>query len=209
MYYKIILALHVTSGFLALVCGLIAIITKKGSRPHRKAGKIFFYSMLAVPFTAVNLALIKPNQFLLMIGIFAFYLNYAGYRAIKNKSLRPSALDWIILVLSTINILFMVFSMDIILTVFGGVGVYAATRNWIANVKAMNNKITHPKAWLKMHIGMMMGAFTATLTAFLVVNYPVLARTHLPNLFFWFLPAIILFPLSFYWRWKYTGKTKN
>lgn len=85
--YKILLYTHIISGGLALVSGSIAMITKKGQKAHRIAGKIFFYSMLLICFSAINISIIKSLSFLLMIGIFALFQNYFGFRSIKNKLL--------------------------------------------------------------------------------------------------------------------------
>lgn len=204
--YRSILILHVISGFLALVCGAITLISAKGSKVHRRTGKIFFYSMLVVPVTAVTLCVIKPNQFLLFIGLFSFYLNYAGYRAIQNKSLKPSLTDWVVLVLASVNIIFMLTSMNLVVMIFGGIGAFAASRQWITSIKASKGTELPEKAWLAMHIGMMMGAYTATLTAFLVVNYQLFSLIGFPAWFVWLLPSLILSPLSYYWTVKFTGK---
>src|SRR5690606_25479288 len=93
---QIALILHVLSGFIALGCGLAAIIFKKGQNNHRKSGLLFFYSMQAVCITALIISIITANKFLLLIGIFTFFQNYFGRRAIREKSFRPIFLDWLI-----------------------------------------------------------------------------------------------------------------
>jgi uncharacterized membrane protein len=45
---KLLLAMHITAGSLAIIAGFIAIFALKGGRLHRQSGKIFFYSMLAL-----------------------------------------------------------------------------------------------------------------------------------------------------------------
>lgn len=42
------LIIHVISGFLALVCGAVAISTKKGKGVHVTAGRVYFWSMMLV-----------------------------------------------------------------------------------------------------------------------------------------------------------------
>src|SRR4051812_101788 len=95
--YKISLVLHIVSGFLALSCGTFAVIARKGSPSHIRSGRIFYYSMLLVSVSALLLSGYKQNLFLFCIGIFSFYQNYAGARAVRNKSLLPSLADYAVL----------------------------------------------------------------------------------------------------------------
>lgn len=203
MTYKIALALHIISGFLALSSGLFSVIFKKGGIWHRRSGKVFFYSMLGVCFSSFYISILKSNQFLFHIGIFSLYMNYFGFMAVKNKSLKPKPLDWPILIAAGINCIFMLLSGNIVLMVFGGICVYTLLQNIRVIVAVLRGKELQPFAWLRMHIGMMMGAFIATTTAFLLVNVESLPFEHLPYWFTWFLPAVLLLPLSIYYTRRY------
>lgn len=165
--------------------------------------------MTGVCLTAIIMAVIKENSFLLLIGIFSFYQAYMGRRAIKNKSLRPSVPDWFVLVTATLNSLFMIFSMNPILVFFGAINAFAVTGNWTRNFTLMRNGVLDENSWLKVHISMMMGAYIATITAFLVVNQPSLKFLNLPPALLWFLPTIILVPLLIYWTKKHSLQLKN
>lgn len=206
--YKILLCLHIASGFLALLCGTLSVIFKKGGKWHRLFGKIFFYSMLGVCITSVYISLIKDNRFLLFVGIFSFYLNYFGFRAIKDKSLRPGFFDWTVLLIASVNGFFMVYSMNVILMVFGGICFYAIFQNIKTGIMTLQNKPLPQLQWLRRHIGMMMGAFIATATAFLVVNLGSLPKAF-PAWLGWLSPTFILVPLIFYYSKKYVGKPKK
>ena len=118
-FNNITLALHVTAGFTALLTGFIAIIGKKGTPFHKTIGRIFFYSMLGVSVFGFTVAYSKGNLFLQFIAIFALYTNLNGYRATKNKSLKPKFVDWIILFMGAINGALMVSTFNIVLLVFG------------------------------------------------------------------------------------------
>ena len=201
----LILFVHVLSGFLSLLSGLIAVLSVKGSGKHRLAGKVFFLSMFGVCSSAVIIALAKDNRFLLLIGIFAFYQTFAGWRAVKNKSLVPGGADRIVLTAGTINSFFMVLSLQPVLVVFGLISSMAVVRHWSVLRQVSSGRLKNPAAWLQMHIGMMMGSFIATVTAFLVVNYKVFSFLHLPGWFFWLLPSAVLSPLIMYWTKKYTS----
>lgn len=202
MLYKISLGLHIASGILSLVSGLIAILSKKGLKVHRLSGMIFFISMLVVAASAIFISILKSNQFLLLIGIFAFYQDYSGFRAIRNKQLKPSWLDWFVLIVAGVNAFFMIYSMNLVLMVFGGICSYLVIGSVRIFILTVRGKEIPKLLWLSRHIGMMLGAYIATLTAFLVVNVRRFEPAWLP----WLLPSMIGVPLILYWTRKYTLK---
>ena len=203
--YKVLLYIHIIFGGMALLSGLISMISKKGGRPHKKSGKVFTTSMWIVIASAIIIAIMKNNHFLIMVGIFSFFQNYKGNRAIKNKSLKPNTLDWLVIVLAFLNTVVMIYSMQPVLLVFGGISVFLIISQINTYRKALKH-IELPKLqWLKQHIGMMIGTYIATITAFLVQN----GNNFLPvkfGVFMWLLPTVILTPLIFYWTKKYTSK---
>jgi len=206
MFYTIALFLHVVSGGVALITGFLAILFKKGQSKHRMAGRMYYYSMLVVGLSAITIAFMKHNHFLLHIGIFSGYLVYSGYRAIQEKNFRANALDWILLFVTLANSGFMIASMNIILVVFGGIGLVLSLGDLRFYVMKIRHKEIPKIQWLVRHIGMMMGAYISTFTAFLVVNitevqYPVMV---------WLLPTILGSPLIAYWtKITISPKTKT
>jgi hypothetical protein len=67
--------LHIASGLLTLVAGAGAMTFRKGSSLHRRAGNVFFVSMLVLSSAGVILALIPaPNMGTIMGGTTAFYM---------------------------------------------------------------------------------------------------------------------------------------
>ena len=86
----------------------------------------------------------------------------------------------------------------IVLVVFGLIG--------LSNLKNVFKNYTghskNKKYWMLVHIGRMIGGYTASLTAFIVVNaqnYPF----EVPSLVIWLGPAVLLTPFSIYWRKPY------
>ena len=205
-FFKTLLVLHIFTGFLALLFGFIAIIVKKGGKVHRLVGKIFFFSMLGVTASALLISLIKKNQFLLFIAIFSFYQNYMGYRALKEKSLEPLPIDWLVLIVGSVNALFMLCSFNIVLMVFGTINLLLVSGNFRVNILLGRKKALPPLTWLKRHIGMMIGAYIATVTAFIVVNDKWFVSPLVPSWLPWLLPTIVLGPLIVYFTKKFTGK---
>jgi len=206
MISKVFLCLHIISGFLALCSGLTAIVSKKGGKVHRFSGKIFFFAMLGVCFTSVYISITKNNQFLLVIGIFSFYLNYFGFMAVKDKSLKPKPLDWFVLLVTAVAAFFMMYSLKPVLMVFGVICFYLIVQNVRVSILILQKKELPKLKWMNRHISMMVGAFIATTTAFLVVNLDSLSFIIFPAWLGWLLPTFLLVPLIFYYQRKYAPK---
>lgn len=213
------LIIHVISGFLALACGAVAIATKKGNGIHITAGRIYFWSMILVAITAFYLSIVNVIPFLFLIAVLSFYLTWSGYKAIhwKNKSL-PKSIFWFDTVVSHLVALFgivmiilslltwfdihinaVISSLRIVLLVFGiGTTIFAVEDL----ILLYRNNPSSKFLWMYTHIGRMLGAYIATLTAFLVVN-----GEFFPSpLIAWLGPTVIGTPLIFYWINKYRQK---
>ena len=202
IFLQYTLVLHILSGYTALMCGAVAMSTVKGGKRHRKWGLVFYYSMIVVSATAIVMAFAKNIDFLLYIGIFVLYQNFGGRKALRNKSQIPDIIDWVILAIAFVNGVAMMYTMEIVLLVFGGITMVLVATDLRLYIPALRGKKHPPKAWLSKHIGMMMGAYIGTLTAFLVVNVQ-----FQPHWIVWLGPTIILVPLMRFWTVKYTKST--
>jgi hypothetical protein len=205
----IVLILHVLAGMLALIAGALALFFQKGGKRHQLIGRIFFYSMLGVCFSSIVLSLAKQNIFLLHIGIFAFYQTWTGFKAARNKSLRPTTFDWVNLVVSAINSVIMLASLNPILMIFGLIGSLQQFAHVKMNIQLIRGIALPPLSWLKMHIGMMIGAYISTVTAFLVVNISYLKVSFIADWFRWILPSMVFAPMIVWYTRKYTGKIRT
>jgi len=205
IFLNITLLIHIVFGFLALLSGIVAMTSRKGLNVHRLAGKIFVLSMLGVSISAISISILKNNQFLLLIGVFAFYQNYNGYRAIKNKTLKPSLFDWIVFSITVINTYVMIYTTNIILMVFGGICTLLIIGQLRIFVLVIRGKEIPKLQWLRQHVGMMVGSYIATITAFLIVNIKKFNPIWLP----WLAPTFILVPLIIYWTKKYSVKPQQ
>lgn len=219
MLTSAILILHIVSGFLALGCGAIAIGSKKGKRIHIRFGRIYFWSMIWVAVTAVYLSVVKTIPFLFLIAVFSFYLTWTGYKSIhwKNRDL-PVTIYWFDAIVIHITVFFgivmvslalMAFfdiyliqgisSLSIVLLVFGVGTLLFSAEDLIALYR---KKSRSHFLWMYIHIGRMLGAYIATLTAFLVVN-----SEFFPSLLIaWLGPSAIGTPLIIYWIRRYKRK---
>lgn len=195
----IALGIHIASGFTALAAGTIVMIMKKGHRPHRLLGKIFFITMIGVVASALFISLTKGNQFLMHMAIFVWYQNYAGWRAIQDKSLKANGLDWAVVFMAAINGVVMVSTFNLVLLVFGALSVFLVLQDINTQLLLRKGKELRKLSWLRKHIGMMVGAYIGTFTAFLVVNI----NDFEPAWLLWLLPTAVLVPLMRYWTKRY------
>jgi hypothetical protein len=196
-FLSIMLVLHIAGGTIALISGLVAMLTAKGSKPHRLAGKIYFGGMTAVFVGAVIVAIGHHKDFLLMVGFFSYYLTVRGYRVLFLKKLnqgqKPVLVDWVIISVSAIFILAL-FGWGIwALTLRSGMGMTGIVFGAIGSVflfKDVRSFVSPPKEkmhWWFTHIGSMAGSYISAVTAFVVVNI------QLPqyNWVLWVLPTVI------------------
>lgn len=198
---NILIIIHATFGGIALISGTGAIVSKKGSKLHRKTGKIFYYTMLISAIIALVIALLPTNwnPFLFSIGIFSTYLIVSGKRALKLKLKHPNivldkllALIMLLTGLGMICIPLLVFGkINIVLTVFGSLGMLLS-----AGELRMYYKKEYRKKWLVKHIGNMTGGYLAACTAFVVVNQI------LPGVYGWLVPTAIGSLYIIYWSNK-------
>src|SRR5882762_8003869 len=97
MFHQFNIGLHVFSGSVALILGLLAIIFSERTRLHRKLGKAFLYALSIVVATGfVGWLLFRSDAFLLMLTIISGYEGFAGYRIVKMKEKHPGIVDFLV-----------------------------------------------------------------------------------------------------------------
>jgi uncharacterized membrane protein len=164
--------IHISTGTIALMLGLVALLTRKGLRLHRKAGKLFLLFMTIVVFTGlIGVFIFKRNTFLLIITVLSAYQAFSGYRILQTKSNQPKLLDIFVAILSAVSVSYFLYY-------FKSIGMIWSPVNIYSTVGALSLLITYdfvryliPKSkyqnmWLYEHIYKMIGAFTALLAAF-------------------------------------------
>lgn len=188
-----LLIIHVLAGAISLLAGALALGIVKKSKPHKKMGKIFFYSMSVVFVTAIILSTIKWQPFLLLIGIFSYAGTIRGIRSMQMiKTLSATSFDTIFSVVWAIVSLVMIglgvyyyieqeFLVGTLVMVFGILSLLNA-RSWH---KLLHQKLSYPILFSS-HVSGMALAYIASLTAFFVNTI-----TILPWYVVWFLPTLI------------------
>ena len=201
---KIFVYIHAFFGGLGLIAGMAGIVVKKGSRNHKIAGKIFSLAMIVSALISLVVSRMPNhhNLFLFLIGIFTIYLVLAGNRALTLRSeIKPAAdnidksisgpmvITSVIMIITGITGLIQQEVNSILYVFFGSVGLSLALRDF----KTFRTFTTDKKAWLKSHIGRMVGAFIASITAFMVVGL------HIGTLLVWVMPTILGSGYIIYW----------
>ena len=201
LIFKIVLILHISCGTIGLICGSVAMFSNKTKKNHKKNGKAFFYAMLGIFVSSIYMSIVTNNFFLLLIGFFSFYLAATGYRILFLKKLATTSIqpNWVDYILGAAGLLagffliglsiYLVMHKNMFATVtltFGALSLFLT----YADYKKFYMPITNKLFWIGNHAGRMGGAYTATITAFLVVNIKIEQ-----SWIVWLLPTILITPL--------------
>lgn len=202
MLYNILLTVHIIAGSLALLGAIIAIYTKivNGSHQwHIYGGLSFFYGMLFVFLTTVPMTFLKPNLFLFLIGIFSFYFAFMGWRMAVNRTGNAGVPEYAAIIIMAItaavmtvwggNLLWNDNGNGVTLIIFGAIGGIFA----ISSYRRYQTGPIKGKERIGSHLGNMLGATIAAVTAVLVVN----VDTE-PVWLVWIAPTIVITPLIFW-----------
>jgi len=209
--FKVFLFIHIISGTVGLLSGTINMINKKGNKLHKQIGLFFFYGMLTNGVSALVVACIHFNVFLFIVGVFSIYILSTAKRFLFLRGIhtgqKPKKGDWVVTYsMLFFGLCFMIYggtliafskNFGVVLLVFGIISFLMVKQD----IGIYRGNIKNTNYWLLIHIGRMIGAYIASITAFLVVN-----NTILPSLVAWLAPGVLLTPLIFYWINKYKGK---
>ena len=200
LIYQVLLYAHIAAGATALLSGLVAFVTNKGKKLHKRSGKVFFWAIMAISFTALIISIFKDNNFLLAISVFSFYMNYTGLRVLKYKKGKFKWFDWLPLLISASMVLYMFYSLNIILLVFGALLSFFIYQDISRQLKTEEDKKLIAKQKIIDHLGRMSGTYIGTFTAFLVVNINFIQ----PGWIVWLAPTFIGVPIIVYYIrvWK-------
>lgn len=196
--YLFIKIIHILAGAIALITGLIAMLTIKGGKAHRFNGKFYFWSMAVIFVSSIYMSFYREMIFFILIAFFSFQGAFNGYRILYLKKLnqgqKPEVLDYIGLIVGALATVFMLYlgitnairnnDAGYVLLIFG---VFYALGVW-QEYRKFKKAPTEKMFWMYKHIGQMGGAYIATMTAFLVNNYRFFP--FLPPIALWLLPTL-------------------
>ncbi len=153
--------------------------------------------------TALPMAIIRPNLFLFLVGIFSGYLVLTGWLRVRNRSGVPRLVDWVaagamavaamVMCIWGIVLLRSGHSMGVVLLVFGSIGgAFAVTDLFFLKAKRYVGVVR-----VSSHLTRMLGGTIAAVTAFAVTN----VRFE-PGFALWLAPTLALTPVIVYWNFR-------
>ncbi|MCU0435037.1 MAG: hypothetical protein MUC87_16385 [Bacteroidia bacterium] len=215
-FHRILVFVHVIAGFTALCTGLMAMLTAKGGREHRSAGKIYFWAMAVSCFTAAVAGVLFQKWFFFFLAFISFESAARGYRILYRKQLKekqaPDIRDWLLVIVNAlmsaglvgwgVRIVLAGGAFGFVAMVFGALGIFVSYDYY----RTFHRKSPDPKHWLRMHIRGMAVSYIAATTAFLVNNDAWLK--FIPPVLLWLLPTIIGVPVMLRVMRKYKPAAK-
>ncbi|MFD0864030.1 hypothetical protein ACFQ1M_17575 [Sungkyunkwania multivorans] len=172
--HKFNIILHIVAGSIALLLGLVALLSIKGDKLHNNSGKYFLRFISIVIFTGlVGVFIFGRNTFLLVITVLSGYVSFSGFRVLVNKANVPKVIDILAAIISLVVLLYflyyfksigMIWEPIIIYSTAGAlllVVIYDVLRYLIPKEHYKKKKI-----WVYEHIYKMTSAFAALLSAF-------------------------------------------
>lgn len=215
---KTISLIHVISGILIALTGLLQIILKKGGKLHHVIGTIYFLSWPVVVVTGWIL-----GSFLIaMLGALGFYMAYTGYRFGRLRNTKLNIFDQIVIVSAVFFAVGILgFGIHLLLTkkfVFGAILLFFGIIFSFISVNDINGYIRnknnrnlsgHPLEWFFEHYTRMYISYIAAMTAFTVIQNPfpffVALNWTLPTV----IGTVIIILTSRHYRKKYNIKPKS
>ena len=180
--YKMTLFTHVGLGLGALVTFWVAALARKGSAPHKLAGKAYVLAMLGLLVPAVPLSARALLHFSAPFGVFLFYLMLITFTALwqgwfASRDKRDFAryagpgyrrLAWANVLAGAAILALGVQQGNPIFGGFSLVGLLGGR----GMLRLASRGPTQPRWWLPEHYGGMIGAGVATHIAFLSLGLP-------------------------------------
>lgn len=172
--HKANILLHIITGSLALILGVIALLSIKGGKVHNKSGKYFLKLIFIVILTGlIGVFVFGRNTFLLVITVLSGYVSFSGYRVLSNKSNTPKKFDIIIAIVSLLVLGYFLYYFKSIGMIWSPIIIYSTVGALLIVViydflRYLIPKTTYKKRriWIYEHIYKMTSAFSALFSAF-------------------------------------------
>jgi hypothetical protein len=199
--HSIVLWLHILGGSVALLVLPVVLIAPKRRGPHTAAGLAFVAGMGLAVGSSFPLAVLTQSPFLAGVGLFSAYLIASGWRWIRRPGLGTSrswglGLAWgmlaacLPLIAVGVRQLAGGDSLGAVLLAFAAIGGSLAAEDLIA----LRSRTTGKRRRTMLHLGRLLGAAIATVTAVLVVNVDLE-----PAWLVWLAPTMIGTPAIAIW----------
>ena len=93
MTYSPVLIVHICGGVIGVLSGSMALVVRKGSRLHRRAGDVFVISMLIMAAAGAYVAFTKSQPTNVIAGVFTFYLVATAWLTVMRKQKETGRLE--------------------------------------------------------------------------------------------------------------------
>ena len=164
--------MHVIFGSTALALGLIALLSQKGNRLHKKSGKLFLWCLIVVIITGlIGVFVFNRNTFLLVITADSAYLGFSGYSVLKHKNNKIRILDVFVALLTLLSVFYFLYYFKSIGMIWSPIIIYSTVGYLLFIItydflRYLIPKSRYKNLWLYEHILKMVSAFSAILSAF-------------------------------------------
>ena len=201
-----LLFIHVLGGGIALLALPLALIARKVRGIHTVSGLVFVGGMSAAVISALPLAWLVQSPFLAGVSLFTAYMIASGWRWLRRPGIatgkrwgRGLAAAMFVAAATMVMVGLQQFlagdTLGIVLLVFAAIGTSLAAEDLVV----LNGQRTAGKARrTQLHLGRMIGAGIATVTAVLVVNVSLE-----PQWIVWLAPTVVGTPMIAIWTARY------
>src|ERR1700686_1901937 len=100
MTYSPLLIVHICGGIMGLLSGSAAMVVRKGSRLHKRAGDVFVISMLTMGASGAYLASMKSQTTNIFAGILTFYLVSTAWLTARRREKQTGIFDGVALLVA-------------------------------------------------------------------------------------------------------------
>ena len=166
------IVIHVTAGTIALLLGIIALVSNKGKRAHVKSGNWFLIFLTIVVSTGLlGVFVFGRNTFLLVITLLSGYQGFSGYRALQAKDNKVRLPDIAMAVATLLSAFYFAYYIKRIGFFWTPVIIYSTLGALFTIIlydflRYFIPASRYGRLWFYEHIYKMIGAFTALLAAF-------------------------------------------
>ena len=92
--YSPVLIVHICAGIIGVLSGSTALVVRKGSRLHRRAGDVFVISMMTMAAAGAYVAFTKSQPTNIIAGAFTFYLVATAWLTVTRKEKETGRIEF-------------------------------------------------------------------------------------------------------------------
>jgi hypothetical protein len=100
MTYSPLLIVHICAGLVGLLSGSAAMVVRKGSGLHKRAGDVFVIAMLSMGASGAYLAFMKSQTTNIFAGTLTCYLVSTSWLTARRRERQTGILDWVALLVA-------------------------------------------------------------------------------------------------------------